>query len=246
MTQLQSHGGNQLVRRSSRFRFAEWRWFGIGSLLLLILVNRTVAAPVEPATVEAAARLLDLRTFPVMEEATESGRRTLGMLMYDAKGDAKTAYDFQRKQLSQRGWKELKGGYQDATNASGQFTKDGYTVAVSTSGAVGEPEKQGWSHVTVINHGNVSTSSLPVPKGVKPFYSLGGETSYLTESKVDETAAACRELLLAAGWEPYGQDDEGFHDLARGDAAQEHEQEEDGDRPGQENGDLQKAAQEFS
>ena len=193
-----------MVLSALYFRFAQWRRFGLVGLVLLMLVNRTVAAPVEPATVEAAARLLDLRTFPVMDGATESGRRTLGMLMYDAKGDAKTAFDFQRKQFSQRGWKELKGGYQDATNASGQFTKDGYTVAVSTSGAVGEPEKKGWSHVTIINHGNISTSSLPVPKGVKPFYSLGGETSYLTESKVAETAAVCRELLLAAGWEPYG------------------------------------------
>src|SRR6185503_15330595 len=44
----------------------------------------------------------------------------------------------------------------------------------------------------------------PVPPGVKPFYAHGGETSYLTTVKVPETAKACRELLLAAGWEPYG------------------------------------------
>ena len=173
-------------------------WLGCS----LSLIASTHAA--EPATVDAAARVLDLRTFPLIEGANVSDRRTLGMLMYEARGDAKTAFDFQRRQLTQRGWKEQPGGYQDATNASGQFAKDGYRVMVSASNAVGEPDKQGMVHVSLINYGNVETSKLPVPPGVKPFYAHGGETSYLTVAKVPETAKACRELLLAAGWEPYG------------------------------------------
>ncbi len=158
----------------------------------------------EPATVEAAARVLDLRAFPVIEGASVGNMRTLGMLMYEAKGDAKTAFEFQRQQLKQRGWKEQPGGYQDATNVSGSFAKDGYTLMVSTSTVTGEPDKQGVARVTLLNHGNVEIGKLPVPPEVKPFSAHVGETSYLTTAKVPETAKDCRELLLAAGWEPYG------------------------------------------
>lgn len=172
--------------------------------LAILLAAMSPVRAGEPATVEAAARVLDLRAFPVIEGASVGNMRTLGMLMYEAKGDAKTAFDFQRQQLKQRGWKEQPGGYQDATNASGSFAKDGYTVMVSTSNVNGEPDKQGVARVTLLNHGNVETGKLPVPLGVKPFYAHVGQTSYLTTAKVPETAKACRELLLAAGWEPYG------------------------------------------
>ncbi len=174
------------------------------ALLAFSLLATSSAVADEPATVDAAARVLDLRTFPLIEGADVSDRPTLGMLMYEARGDAKKAFDFQRRQLAQRGWKEQPGGYQDAMNASGQFTKDGYMVMVSTSNVMGEPDKQGFARVSLVNYGNVETGKLPVPPGVKPFYSHGGETSYLTTAKIPATAKACRELLLAAGWEPYG------------------------------------------
>ena len=159
----------------------------------------------EPATVEAAARVLDLRKFPVMEGARVTGdMRTLGMLMYEAQGEAKTAFEFQRKQLQERGWKELPGAYLDATNASAKFTRDGFLIAVSTYDTSSDPKKVGWASVTLVNHGNVRADKLPVPPAVKPFHPDVMEGSYTTEATVHETAEACRKLLLAAGWEPYG------------------------------------------
>src|SRR6478672_1947092 len=63
----------------------------------------------EPATVEEAAKVLDLRTFPRMDGAQESSLQSLGMLMYSAKGTPKEAFEFQRQELAKRGFKELPG-----------------------------------------------------------------------------------------------------------------------------------------
>ena len=172
--------------------------------------SATKAAPkaaeksAEPATPEEAAKVLDLRTIPLMEGAKVGSNRTLGMLMYEAKGAPKAAFEFQKQILLKKGFKELPGGYSDAANCSGHFTKEGYHVALSTGEAIAEPKKPGWSSVTLLNSGNVAVEKLPVPPGVKPFYPQPNQASYITEAKVPETLAACRKLLLAAGWEPYG------------------------------------------
>ncbi|MCE9526601.1 MAG: hypothetical protein K8R36_11160 [Planctomycetales bacterium] len=158
----------------------------------------------EPATPEEAAKVLDLRTIPLMEGAKVGSNRTLGMLMYEAKGAPKAAYEFQKQILLKKGFKELPGGYSDAANCSGGFTKEGYHVAVSTSEAYSEPKKPGWSSVTLVNDGNVALNKLPVPPGTKPFYPDAYKAAYTIATKPAETLAACRKLLLAAGWEPYG------------------------------------------
>ena len=167
-------------------------------------VAKTAEKSSQPATPEKAAQVLDLRTIPLMEGAKVSSERTLGMLMYEAKGAPKAAFEFHRQQLLKKGFKELPGGYSAAANCSGHFTKEGFLVAVSTSEAIGEPKKPGWSSVTLGNNGNVAMDKLPVPPGVKPFYASPGQAAYTTTAPVAETAAACRKLLLAAGWEPYG------------------------------------------
>ncbi len=159
----------------------------------------------EPATPEQAAKVLDLRTFPVMAGAEVGSIRTLGMLMYEVKSSAKAAFEFQKAELQNRGFQEQKGGYSDAMNASGHFTKDGFYVGVSASASSGDPKKMGMSNVSLINDGNVDVGQLPVPKGVKRFFPQAYRAAYTTDDKVAEAAAACRKLLLAAGWEPYGQ-----------------------------------------
>ena len=218
MARFQACGGKRIIRVASlsqaalvvlsRARFAtSGAWVAAG-LAMLSLVDvptvQAVEAAGEPATVEAAARVLDLRTFPVPQGAKVSDRRTLAMLMFEAPGGAKAAFDLLRRQFTERGWKELPGSYQDDANASGHFSKEGFIVAASTSNVVGDPRKDGWSRVSVVNHGNIAPAKLPAPPGVKPFYPSASEASYITEAKVPETAAACRKLLLAAGWTPYG------------------------------------------
>jgi len=173
----------------------------------------------EPATVEEAAKVLDLRTFPVMEGAKIGSLHTLGMLMYEAKGTTAAAYEFQRKELLKRGFKELPGTYTSKETHAGHFTKDGFVVAASASDAGYDPAKAGMSSVAVINSGNVALDKLPLPPGTKPFHPRPTEASYTTTAKVEETAAACRKLLLAAGWEPYGK---AVRDPNQPDSSMEH------------------------
>lgn len=158
----------------------------------------------EPATVEQAAKILDLRTFPVMEGAEVGSMRTLGMLMYEVKSPSKGAFEFQKAELVKRGFKEQPGGYSDAMTNTARFTKDGFNVGVSASASSGDPKKVGFSYVSLVNDGNVAMEKLPVPPGVKPFFPQAYRAAYTTDAKVADTAAACRKLLLAAGWEPYG------------------------------------------
>src|SRR6516225_3250117 len=69
----------------------------------------TVEPPREPATVDVAAKLLDLRKFPMPEGAKPMARPTLGTLMYDVKDNMKSAYDFASKGLLAAGWKKMPG-----------------------------------------------------------------------------------------------------------------------------------------
>jgi hypothetical protein len=154
----------------------------------------------EPATPEQAAKVIDLRTFPLMPGGKVGGIHTLGILMYEAPGTPKAAFEFQKRELLKRGFQEQPGGYfSDDTNTA-LFTKAGFRVSASS----GSGREKGNASVTLVNDGNVDLAKLPVPPGVKPFHPRPTEASYTTTAKVADTAEACRKLLLAAGWQPYG------------------------------------------
>jgi hypothetical protein len=165
---------------------------------------KSAAKLAAPATPEEAAKVLDLRTIPLLDGGMVSSHRTLGMLMYEVKGTPQGAFDFHKQQLVKLGFQELPGGYSDKSNSSGNFTKDGFHVRASTYEVTGDPKKAGWSNVTLVNDGNVPLEKLPVPPGVKPFHPQSYRAAWTTAAKPAEAAAACRKLLIAAGWEPYG------------------------------------------
>lgn len=169
---------------------------------LAIVGSTSLAA--EPASPEAAAKVLDLRTFPRLKGAAGSALNRLGTVLYEAPATTSAAYEFQKQTLTKAGWKEQPGGYHADPNHSAHFKKDGYTVAVGVSAVTGDPKKEGWSQVSLVNYGNVAATSLPMPKGMKPFGAFGGEATYLTDAKVTDTAEAARKLLTGAGWVPYG------------------------------------------
>src|SRR5262245_11936103 len=60
-----------------------------------------------PATVEEAAKVLDLSTFPVPDGAKPLQSPQVANLFYLATGDVKTPFEFNRKALLAQGWKEL-------------------------------------------------------------------------------------------------------------------------------------------
>jgi hypothetical protein len=153
-----------------------------------------------PATVAEAAAAIDLSTFPLMPGVKDAGKRVVASLAYEAAGDLKTAFEFQRRSLLDRKWQELSEPQIYDQSASGQFGRDGYHVSVS----VFPRGEAGQVSVRLQNHSNVSLSKLPVPPGAKSQYAFPGVASFVTEAAVDDTADAVRKLLLDQGWQPYG------------------------------------------
>jgi hypothetical protein len=152
-----------------------------------------------PATVEQAAKVLDLATFPLMDGAKSAESRHVANLSYVAPGDPKKALEFNRKAFVAQGWKELPNSTISDDSASAMFARDGFVVALS----VIPYEKNGVS-VRLQNLGNVKPGKLPVPPGAKVVYQGDPTAMYTTDGAVAATADAIRKLFVAEGWVPYG------------------------------------------
>ena len=164
--------------------------------------NTTSADAIKtPATVEQAARVLDLSTFPLMDGAKPLESPQVANLFYLATGEVKPAFEFNRKALVAQGWKELPNSSGTDQSASGMFSRSGFVVFVSVT-----PNGDGSVHVRLQNQGNVKPGQLPVPPGTKPVYVGDSTAVYSTEAAVPATADACRNVFVAQGWVPYGND----------------------------------------
>ena len=152
-----------------------------------------------PATVEQAARVLDLSTFPLMDGAKPLESPQVATLFYLAPGDVKTAFEFNRKALVAQGWKELPNSSATDQSASAMFSRSGFIVFVSVT-----PNGDGSLQVRLQNQGNVKPGKLPVPPNAKPVYVGDSTAMYETEAAVPATVDACRNLFIAQGWVPYG------------------------------------------
>jgi len=153
-----------------------------------------------PATVEQAARILDLSTFPLMDGAKPSESGHLANLSYAATGDVNAAVEFNRKAFVAQGWKELPNTSVTEQSASAMFSRSGFVISLSVT----RNDQAGGVYVRLQNLGNVKPGRLPVPSGAKPVYVGDPTAMYATEAAVPATADACRNLLVAQGWVPYG------------------------------------------
>jgi hypothetical protein len=167
------------------------------------------SAPVEkpepllghPASAAEAAQKVDFTTFPLMEGATDQRSRSLAHLTYRVPADVKSAYEFQKKQLTAQKWKELPEGASVTDQyASGTFTRAGFHVSVM----VMPPGDAGKVDVTLRNHGNVDLAKLPKPKDTKAVYEGPASAIYTAEAALPATVEECEKLLLADGWTSYG------------------------------------------
>ena len=152
-----------------------------------------------PATVEQAARVLDLSTFPLMDGAKSAESRHVANLSYVAPGDPKKALEFQRKAFGAQGWKELPNSTISDQSASAMFARDGFVVSLSVI-----PFEENGVSVRLQNLGNVKPGKLPVPPGAKAVYQGDSTAMYDTGAAVPVTADAIRNLFVAQGWVPYG------------------------------------------
>ena len=153
-----------------------------------------------PATVEQAARVLDLTTFPLMDGAPANSQRTVANLSYSVASNVKTVFGFQKKKLIEKGWKELPNTSVTDQSASGMFARNGFIISVSAfpSGESGKVL------VTLHNFGNVNLAKLPVPRDSKAVYVGDATAMYVTSASVESTAATMSKLITAEGWQPYG------------------------------------------
>jgi hypothetical protein len=176
----------------------------VASFAIIFVTLSAECLPAQvPATVEEAAKAIDLGKFPLLPGTSTNPARRLANLDYKARSDVRGAFAFQKKTLEEQGWKELAGGYLSDESCSGTFGKGGFTLTVSTIGASG-PNSAGLVNIHIGNLGNVAVSKLPVPPGAKLLYSFPAATAYITEKSVKETSDVLRTLLTAQGWEPYG------------------------------------------
>src|SRR6476620_12796144 len=152
-----------------------------------------------PATVEQAAKILDLSTFPLMDGAKSAESRHVANLSYVAPGDPKKALEFQRKAFDAQGWKELPNSTISDQSASAMFSRDGFVVSLSVI-----PFEESGVSVRLQNLGNVKPGKLPVPPGAKAVYQGDPTAMYDTDGAVPVTADAIRKLFVAQGWVPYG------------------------------------------
>ena len=154
-----------------------------------------------PATVEQAAKVLDLSTFPQMDGAKSAESRHVANLSYVAPGDPKKALEFNRKAFTEKGWKELPNSTVSEDSASAMFARDGFVVSLS----VIPFEKNGVS-VRLQNHGNVKPGKLPVPPNAKSVYVGDPTAMYTVDATIPAAADQIREVFVAQGWVPYGKD----------------------------------------
>lgn len=154
-----------------------------------------------PASAAQAAAVLDLSKFPLAPGANPPNHRVIASQSYSAKGKLTDITNAVRKQLVDLGWKELDGSQTTDGYASAMFQKSGFTLSLSVFPG-GEADAVS---VNLINHGNVDLKQLPVPPGSTALYVMPTSAAYVTDLTVEQANLECRKLLLAAGWQPFGE-----------------------------------------
>jgi len=193
------HLSSQIVMEKVFVACALGCFFGCGAKNRAADDTDSADAIKTPATVEQAARILDLSTFPLMDGAKPLESPQMANLFYLATGDAKTAFEFNRKALLAQGWKELQNSSVTEQSASAMFSRNGFVVYLSVI-----PYEKTGQQVKLLNQGNVKPGKLPVPPNAKPVYVGDSSANYVTDDAVPATADACRNVFVAQGWVPYG------------------------------------------
>jgi hypothetical protein len=162
-------------------------------------IRADTPAPALPATVADAQKVLDLSTFPLVPGSEAPQRQVAGMT-YNAPGSVTEVFDFYVKQFSSGGWQELPGASRTAVACNASYLKNGFQVALTVYGAA----KPNTASVNLTQLGNLALEKLPVPRGSNVVYAGPAVAMYSTNASPDDTKQSVRELLAAAGWQPYG------------------------------------------
>lgn len=175
------------------------------SLILCFIPQMAVAQETTLATVEEAAKLLDLRAVPMHSKATGTIIKSLAMQMYELPGteDAKEVFGFIQKELAGRGWKDTANPpFLSPKSCSATFTRNGYALMATVFESTGKDGKV--IKVVMTNQGNLDVSKLYVPKTGKKLIGAQSSMVYVVESSIEDARKEVREALIKDQWEPYG------------------------------------------
>lgn len=172
----------------------------IAAMLVVSVAQSAERDAPTPASISAAAKVIDFRHWLVPEGSPSPRNRSLAQLSYETQADVLTAFRFQQQQLAGQKWIEQPQSYVSEQSASATFQRDGFTVSLSAFPG-GQP---GMSLVSLINHGNVDFKRLPLPEGTTTFYQGPASALFLSPASPKATAQSLQALLVKQGWEPYG------------------------------------------
>jgi hypothetical protein len=191
----------------SRHRVALWLCVTFALLPVSLLAQESKKSNGNAATVAAAANVLALDDTPIVHGSDDPSVQQVTCLSYRAKSNVKQAYDFHKKQLQERGWKEQPQASVSDEYASGTFGRDGFVVSVTVMPAAPSDTpttSKAESDVRIQNHGNVDLSKLPNAPDAKAVY-VGPLTAiYTTAMPPAQAEELIRTSLSKAGWVPYG------------------------------------------
>lgn len=174
-------------------------------LLLTLATSCSSQGDAQPSASSSASaaelnELLDLTTFPLVPGAQEPTPRRLAALAYNAPAKVTAVFEFQRKALAERKFREEPGAYVTDDSASAVFTRGAYKLSVTAMPA----SKPGESMVMLTQHGNVALDALPAPADAKPLYAGPISRMLVSDLPPTQAADACRAMLKEKGWLPFG------------------------------------------
>jgi len=175
--------------------------------------TETTAPMREPATLAEAARAIDFKSLPRLDEA-EVAAEEIGELRYIAPATVAEALDFYTTELTRLDWQEVADS--ESSNeeyAQAAFTKNDYYLSLSINKSYSGQE--GFIDVTLLNHGNVDVRALPKYADAESL--PGGDNQmtaiYFTPAKVAEAADFTRTELTSLGWQEYVQPNTAYAEI---------------------------------
>ena len=172
--------------------------------------DKAAAQPASPASLEEATRVIDLRKFPIPDggkdlyksAAVPKGDRGKDLIksaralfyVLRRSGGAEVA-QFCRTKLAEAGWKLT-----DAPASKDYFEFTGFKQGFFLSGSVYENRAAGTLGVTITNHGNIDSRTLPRFAGAELKDNSVLRTIYLTDAKPDAVIEFMRAELKKGGW----------------------------------------------
>lgn len=174
----------------------------------LVIAEAPAATPqppikaAEPATLQNAIKVIDLRKFPLPEGAI-AGEAQAAKLSFNSPDTIMTAYDLTRAKLLALGCREVTEGNVKQIGhefAQEAFSKDGFSLYLHVGKNYQDPK---WVTVQIHNQGNFDPRALPVYADGKSLYGNATTSLYAAPASVaDVEAFTCRELA-AQGWQIY-------------------------------------------